>query len=196
MIQVHLLKAMCWEIQFFCAQINKLAPIPAELTGAGGWASLSGVTPAWGRATHRLTTTYITAFPYRVTFTLKSHTDVKTWRSERCVQTPTGAAWMAAAAEFTQAAGGWCSCAAGVPTGRSAASASSVRSSEEDREVSVHPLLLKTHTGNFYSSPSIHFAETSNCTRAQLKLILLKSWRLFCHPHFWAFWRKRRNTND
>lgn len=37
----------------------------------GGWALLFGVTCAWGRATHRLITTYVTVFPYR--YKLHSH---------------------------------------------------------------------------------------------------------------------------
>lgn len=74
-----------------------------------------------GRATHRLMTTYVTVVPY----CYKLHSvQLDMMCNLRAVLL----------ALLMQAAGGWRSCAEGVPVGRSAASASSVLSSEEHRK--------------------------------------------------------------
>ena len=156
---------------------------------------LSGVTRAWGRATRCLRTTYITVFPYRFFFKLLSHSVLHTWSAtlawgaHALVHTASRCREVSRVpGVFTQAAGGWRSCAEGVPIGRSAASASSAPSSEDDRKVrpaGAHILpLLNVQASLIYSLDWFrclcHFAETNKCRTKLCTLlngnpILLKS---------------------
>lgn len=56
---------MCWEIQFYFYVENIWHQFRLDWTERGGWVLPREVTRAWGRATHRLMTTYVTVFPYR-----------------------------------------------------------------------------------------------------------------------------------
>lgn len=100
-------------------------------------------------------------------------------RTARSVQTRSRC-WAASGMRqlnLMQAAGGWHSCAEGVPTGQSAASASSVLSSEEHRKdrflktippVPPFPFPLNTPAASLIYSLhrfilSCHFTETNKC---------------------------------
>lgn len=130
-----------------------------DWTEWGGWMLLFGVTCAWGRATHCLMTTYVTVFPYRykLTLTLSTvHVKRSLWKRLRPHTQSMLNCFRAVLVDLMQAAGGWRSCAEGVPAGQSAASASSVLSSEDDREdrslkiIPPVPLLARA------SSSSVH----------------------------------------
>lgn len=165
----------------------------------GGWTLPFGVTCAWDRATHRLMTTYVTVFPYR--YKLNAHSGKHTCcaaserlhalsRHNRC--------WTASEprlVDLMQAAGGWRSCAEGVPTGQSAASASSVLSSEdhtqeisfkkgEKKSLHLAPPLANTHLPCIIFIDSffrITWQKLPNAAQAlhaaELKQLLLKSCR-------------------
>lgn len=148
-------------------------------------------------------TTYVTVFPYcyklhshSVRYTLCAASEWGLHTPSRQTQTPSQASSGPCQLNLTQAAGGWHSCAEGVPTGQSAASVSSVPSSEWHRKdkKSFHlylcrhprPVLLNTlHIHQFILSH--HFTETmlKLCMRCStetdaFEILSASSSTLFC----------------
>lgn len=147
-----------------------------------------GVTRGWGRATHRLMINYVTVFPYcyklhslHFMCNLRVRTARTTLTHGRC-RASSGPCRL----NLTQAAGGWRSCAEGVPTGQSAASASSVLSSEKHRKDSkfIPPVPLLP----FMSSSSEYAPLVDNLHRFTHTYHLTESnkWWTKCTLRYWT----------